>query len=62
VTSTTSIRAKLRACEPGYDITTSFFIRALYKGFKGTTVNYELGFLQSSLLLKVWHLVSLTRH
>jgi hypothetical protein len=49
------VRAKLRACEAGYDITASFFIRVLYKGFKGTTDDYELGFLQSSLLLKVRH-------
>jgi len=57
-----SVRAKLRACEPGYDITTSFFIRVLYKGFKGTTNDYELGFLQSSLLVKVGHSFSLSTH
>ena len=55
VTTVTSVRAKIRACEPGYDIMTSFFIRALYKGFKGSTNDYERGFLRSSLLLKVRH-------
>ncbi|KIM42669.1 hypothetical protein M413DRAFT_26688 [Hebeloma cylindrosporum] len=49
-----SVRAKLRACEPGYDITSSFFIRALYKSFKGSMDDYELGFLQSSLLVMAY--------
>ncbi|KAF8806326.1 hypothetical protein BYT27DRAFT_7295447 [Phlegmacium glaucopus] len=39
-----SVRAKLRA----------FSSSVLYKGFKGTTNDYELGFLQSSLLVKVY--------
>ena len=34
-------------------ISTSFFIHVLYKGYNGTTDDYELGFLQSSLLVKV---------
>ena len=54
-----SVRAKLCACEPGFDITSSFFIRVLYKSFKGTTDDYELGFLQSSLLVKVRHILLL---
>ena len=62
LTATTSVCAKLRACEPGYDITSSFFIHVLYKGFKGMTDEYELGFLQSLLLLKVQHPFSLFTH
>jgi len=53
LTTTSSVRVKLRACEPGFDITTSFFICVLYKGYNGATDDYELGFLQSLLLVKV---------
>jgi len=51
-----SVCAKLHACEPGYDLMSSFFICILYKSFKGTTDDYELGFLQSSLLVKICHM------
>ncbi|KAF5374162.1 hypothetical protein D9615_008830 [Tricholomella constricta] len=51
------IRAKLRACEEGFDMSSSYFIRCFYKGGKGDAQNVEEGFLRGFLLVKAYSLV-----
>jgi len=48
-----SIRAKLRDTAPGYDITSSFFLRYLYKGEGGDPEHPLEGFLKGPLLIQV---------
>lgn len=48
-----SVRDKLRGAHPNYDYTIDFCIRAFYRGFKGSLLDAEKGFLQSALLVKV---------
>jgi hypothetical protein len=48
-----SIRAKLRDAAPGYDITSSFFLRCLYQGEDGDPENPLEGFLKGPLLVRV---------
>lgn len=48
-----SIRAKLRHAEPGYDFTSSFFLRCLYEGESGDPKSPEVGFLKGPLLIRV---------
>ena len=53
------VRAKLRAGAPGYDFTSSFFLRCLYDGENGDPEDPEEGFLKGPLLLLVSQLPSL---
>jgi hypothetical protein len=48
-----SIRAKLRNGDPGYDITSNFFLRCLYDGESGDPESPEKGFLKGPLLVRV---------
>lgn len=47
------VRAKLRDAAPGYDITSSYFIRVLYEDEKGDPVSPLTGFLKGPLLVRV---------
>jgi len=47
------VRTKLRNADPGFDITSSFFLRCLYDGEKGDPESPEEGFLKGDLLLRV---------
>ncbi|KAF5382538.1 hypothetical protein D9615_002822 [Tricholomella constricta] len=51
------VRAKLRACEEGFDMSSSYFVRCFYKGGKGDAQNVEEGFLRGFLLVKAYSLV-----
>ena len=48
-----SVRAKLWNVEPGYDFTSSFFLRCLYEDESGDPEHPAIGFLKGSLLLRV---------
>src|ERR1700730_10345207 len=47
------IRARLRDATPGYDMTSSFFLRCLYEQQDGHPDFPEVGFLKGPLLLRV---------
>ena len=47
------VRTKLRNAVPGFDITSSFFLRCLYDREDGDPNNPEEGFLKGPLLLRV---------
>lgn len=49
-----TIRARLRNCEEGYDINSSYFLRCLYQSGTGNINDVEDGFLKSGLLVKVF--------
>ncbi|KAM6489009.1 hypothetical protein JOM56_014326 [Amanita muscaria] len=49
-----TLRARLRNCEDGYDINSSYFLRCLYQGGTGNIDDIEEGFLKSGLLVKVF--------
>ncbi|KAM6494657.1 hypothetical protein JOM56_009280 [Amanita muscaria] len=48
------IRARLRNCEDGYDINSSFFLHCLYQSGTANIQDVEEGFLKSGLLVKVF--------
>ncbi|KAF9461196.1 hypothetical protein BDZ94DRAFT_1196493, partial [Collybia nuda] len=48
------VRAKLRACEDGFDPSSSFFIRCLYPSNTADPNDVENGFLRGSLLVKTF--------
>ena len=48
-----SVRAKLRNADPGYDFTSSFFLRCLYEGESGDANAPDVGFLKGPLLIRV---------
>jgi hypothetical protein len=48
-----SICAKLRDADPGYDFTSSFFLRCLYEGESGDPKDPDVGFLKGPLLVRV---------
>ena len=48
-----SIRTKLRNADPGYDFTSSFFLRCLYEGESGDPNSPDVGFLKGPLLIRV---------
>ncbi|KAG6818922.1 hypothetical protein H0H93_000271 [Arthromyces matolae] len=48
------VRANLRGATEGFDISSSFYVRALYKSRRGDPENVEEGFLRSSLLIKTY--------
>jgi len=48
-----SVRAKLRNAAPGYDFSSSFFLRCLYEEEGGDPTCPEEGFLKGPLLLRV---------
>ena len=56
------VRTKLRNADPGYDITSSFFLRCLYLDEKGDPESPEEGFLKGDLLLRVSLLPSSSSH
>lgn len=51
-----SVRANLRNAAPGYDYTSSMFLRCLYEDEEGDPDSPEEGFLKGPLLLRVSHL------
>ncbi|KAM6491175.1 hypothetical protein JOM56_013414 [Amanita muscaria] len=48
------IRARLRNCEDGYNIRSSFFLHCLYQSGTGNIHDVEEGFLKTGLLVKVF--------
>jgi len=48
-----SVRAKLRNGDPGYDFTSSFFLRCLYEDGSGDPDSPDIGFLKGPLLIRV---------
>jgi hypothetical protein len=48
------VRTKLREADSEYDYTIDLCLHCFYWGFKGSRDNPEKGFLQSSLLIKVY--------
>jgi len=56
-----SIHVKLRNAAPGYDFTSTFFLRCLYAGENGNPQNPDKGFLKGPLLLHVSQFVLHTR-
>ena len=48
-----SVHAKLRNADPGYDFTSSFFLRCLYEGESGDPNAPDVGFLNGPLLIHV---------
>jgi hypothetical protein len=48
-----SVRAKLRNADPGFDFTSSFFLRCLYENESGDADSPGVGFLRGPLLIRV---------
>ncbi|KAF5367844.1 hypothetical protein D9615_010572 [Tricholomella constricta] len=49
-----TVRTKLRTCEDGFDVYSSFYARCFYKSGKGDLEDVEKGFLRGSLLVKTF--------
>lgn len=48
-----SVRAKIRDCVDGHNASSDFYLRCLYEEEKGDPERVEMGFLKSTLLIKV---------